>query len=141
MRYLVRAKGERFVERLRREVGRRRRPSRAMRGGAKKGGSLMANRRQFLRAAGSAAALAAFGARAQAPARREVRIGGKRVKVVDIHAHCAFREVGRLPAANAPRIAPPTLVLGPERIAEMDARGIDIQALSVNAYWWYSADR
>jgi aminocarboxymuconate-semialdehyde decarboxylase len=30
--------------------------------------------------------------------------------------------------------------VGPERIAHMDADGIDVQALSINAYW-YSADR
>jgi aminocarboxymuconate-semialdehyde decarboxylase len=105
----------------------------------------MANRRQFLRAAGAAAAGLAgagtLGAYAQ-PARKEIRVGGRRVKVVDVHAHCVFPEVTqRLPNARAPRVAPPTLVLGPERIQSMDERGIEIQALSVNTYWWYSADR
>jgi aminocarboxymuconate-semialdehyde decarboxylase len=38
-------------------------------------------------------------------------------------------------------VAPPTLVLGPERLKAMDERGIDVQALSVNTYWWYTADR
>jgi aminocarboxymuconate-semialdehyde decarboxylase len=105
----------------------------------------MANRRQFLQATGAAAAaatLTAFEARAQQPARKEIRIGGRRVKVVDVHAHCVFPEVSqRLPSAGAPRVAPPTLVLGPERFKSMDERGIDIQALSVNTYWWYSAER
>src|SRR5262245_30337416 len=103
----------------------------------------MASRRDFLHAAGAAAAgvLALGGVRAQG-ARKEIRVGGKRVKVVDIHAHCVFPEVTeRVPGANAPRAAPPTLVLGPERFKAMDERGIDVQALSVNAYWWYSADR
>jgi aminocarboxymuconate-semialdehyde decarboxylase len=107
----------------------------------------MANRRQFLRAAGDAAAgagLLAFGGgmlTAQ-PARKEIRVGGRRVKVVDVHAHCVFPEVSqRVPNAGAPRVAPPTLVLGPERFTVMDARGIDVQALSVNTYWWYSAER
>ena len=69
-------------------------------------------------------------------------IGGRRVSVIDVHAHCVFPEVSqRVPGINAPRVAPPTLVLGPERIAAMDERGIDIQALSVNTYWWYSANR
>jgi aminocarboxymuconate-semialdehyde decarboxylase len=101
-----------------------------------------ANRRQFLTAAGSAAAaLTAFGASAQA-SRKEVRVGGRVVRVVDMHAHCVFPEVTqRLPDARAPRVAPPTLVLGPERLATMDARGIEIQVLSVNTYWWYSAPR
>jgi aminocarboxymuconate-semialdehyde decarboxylase len=101
----------------------------------------MGNRRDFLQAAGAAVGLAAIGAHAQ-PARKQIRIGGRPVKVVDMHAHCVFPEVTRrLPNANAPRVAPPTLVLGAERFASMDERGIDIQALSVNTYWWYSADR
>jgi aminocarboxymuconate-semialdehyde decarboxylase len=92
-------------------------------------------------AAGAAAGLAAFGVDAQT-ARKEVRVGRKRMKVVDIHAHCVFPEVTqKLPNAKAPRVAPPTLVLGPERFASMDERGIDVQVLSVNTYWWYSADR
>jgi aminocarboxymuconate-semialdehyde decarboxylase len=94
-----------------------------------------------LQSAGAAAGLAALGVNAQ-PARKEVRVGRKRVKVVDIHAHCVFPEVTqKLPNAKAPRVAPPTLVLGPERFASMDERGIDVQVLSVNTYWWYSADR
>ena len=103
----------------------------------------MANRRQFLRATGAALSVAAFGAHAQpTPARKEIRIGDRRVKVVDVHAHCVFPEVTqRLPAAKAPRVAPPTLVLGPDRFKAMDERGIDVQVLSVNTYWWYTADR
>jgi aminocarboxymuconate-semialdehyde decarboxylase len=101
----------------------------------------MANRRQFLTAAGAAAGLAALGVNAQT-ARKEVLVGRKRMKVVDIHAHCVFPEVTqKLPNAKAPRVAPPTLVLGQERFASMDERGIDVQVLSVNTYWWYSADR
>jgi len=106
----------------------------------------MASRRHFLQAAGTvAAACAALGiaARARAQnARKEIRVGGKKVKVVDIHAHCVFPEVSeRVRGANAPRVAPPTLVLGPERFKAMDERGIDVAALSVNTYWWYSAER
>jgi aminocarboxymuconate-semialdehyde decarboxylase len=53
-----------------------------------------------------------------------------------------FPEVAqRLPSANPPRVAPPTVVLGPERFAAMDERGIDVQALSVNFFWWYARDR
>jgi aminocarboxymuconate-semialdehyde decarboxylase len=105
----------------------------------------MSSRRAFLRAAGAAAGVMAFGSvsplRAQ-PSRKEVRINGRRVKVVDIHAHCAFPEVAeRLPKANAPRVGLPELVLGPHSIQAIDERGIDVQALSVNQYWWYSADR
>jgi aminocarboxymuconate-semialdehyde decarboxylase len=102
----------------------------------------MSNRRAFLKAAGGAAlACGAFGAYGQAAPKR-VTVGGRRVTVVDVHAHCLFPEVAsRVPNVRVPRAAPPSLVLGPERIAAMDERGIDIQALSVNTYWWYSASR
>jgi aminocarboxymuconate-semialdehyde decarboxylase len=77
-----------------------------------------------------------------APARREVRVGGKRVKVVDIHAHATVPEVADLvkdsPLASFARGA---RALGPDRIVELDKRGIDVQALSVNVFWWYEADR
>ena len=102
----------------------------------------MSSRRAFLQAAAGAAL--AFGAPSALgqPAPKRVMLGGRRVVVVDVHAHCVFPEVARrVPGVNAPRFAPPTLVLGPERLAAMDERGIDVQALSVNAYWWYSANR
>src|SRR5512147_1033913 len=103
----------------------------------------MNTRRAFLRAAGGAiVAFGAAGVGAQAPARREVRINRRRLMVVDVHAHCMFPEVAtRVPGVNVPRALPPTLVMGPERIKIMDERGIDVQALSVNTYWWYTADR
>ena len=105
----------------------------------------MSNRRAFMRAAAGAAlafgAFGAVGAYGQAAPKR-VMIGGRRVSVIDVHAHCLFPEVAsRVPNVRVPRAAPPTLVMGPERIAAMDERGIDIQALSVNTYWWYTASR
>ncbi len=105
----------------------------------------MSDRRAFLRAAGGAALglgmFGSLGVAAQAAPKR-VLLGGRPVSIVDVHAHCVFPEVSRrVPGINAPRVAPPTLVLGPERLAAMDERGIDVQALSVNAYWWYSASR
>ena len=110
----------------------------------------ISNRRNFLLGAAAAAAagsfsgslheLSAFAAPAPAPARKQVMIGGRRVRVVDIHAHCV------IPAAQ--QVIQGTdvrgnfagfQVLGPERLVEMDKRGIDVQVLSVNAYWWYAA--
>jgi aminocarboxymuconate-semialdehyde decarboxylase len=32
-------------------------------------------------------------------------------------------------------------ILGPERLRVMDQQGVDVQALSINGYWWYEADR
>ena len=64
--------------------------------------------------------------------------------IVDIHAHCVFGEVADiLPEGMQRPFNPdfPGLTLGPDRLEVMDARGIDIQALSVNNYWWYAQDR
>ena len=71
--------------------------------------------------------------------RREVVVNGKRVKTIDIHAHCA------VPAAMAvikhPLEAPGLLMTDTGvRIAAMDAHGIDVEALSINPYW-YRAER
>jgi aminocarboxymuconate-semialdehyde decarboxylase len=102
----------------------------------------MSNRRDFLTAtgaAGLAALVSAFNARAQT--RKQVRVGGRDVKIIDIHAHCVFPEVNELPNANMPRAAVPTLVLGPSWLAAQDERGIDMQVLSINFYWWYARDR
>jgi aminocarboxymuconate-semialdehyde decarboxylase len=74
---------------------------------------------------------------AGAPRRREVVVNGRRVKTVDIHAHCAFPEANAMVGHT---LRPKTLVMAPERIRAMDEQGIDIEALSINPYW-YAADR
>jgi len=77
-----------------------------------------------------------------------VRIKGRRIRTVDVHAHCA------VPKANAlmnrgPAVAPPP---GPgnqprdvlsieaqglaDRLADMDAKGIDVSVLSINPNWY-----
>jgi aminocarboxymuconate-semialdehyde decarboxylase len=77
--------------------------------------------------------------------RREVSIGGRRVRTVDLHAHCFLPEVWDLvkdtplAAAAKPNLTP-TLALGPQRLIDMDAQGIDYQAININA-WGYSAER
>ena len=78
----------------------------------------------------------------RAAERREVKVSGKRVKVIDLHAHCAFPEVASLLVGTPlARQIPASMRIGTDRIAAMDARGIDMQALSVNQYWWYAAER
>jgi aminocarboxymuconate-semialdehyde decarboxylase len=106
----------------------------------------MIRRRRFLSSAGQAiAGLALMGGslKSLAQSRKEIFVANKRVKVIDIHAHCLFQEVAPIivgtPMENADLA--PFLSLTPKRIDEMDARGIDIAALSVNRYWWYAADR
>ena len=112
----------------------------------------MTNRRTFLKtAAGVGAAMATGGftlARAQAPAakRREVFVGRKRVKVVDIHGHFVIPDeitvVKDTPLArNVTNTANGALLLGPQRIQALDDFGIDVQVLSHQGGWWYGLGR
>jgi aminocarboxymuconate-semialdehyde decarboxylase len=80
---------------------------------------------------------------AQTPSvRRQVSIAGRRIKVIDVHCHCTIPEVAEVvkgtPLAKS---AGGGNVLGPARLEVMDKQGIDVQALSINGYWWYEADR
>jgi aminocarboxymuconate-semialdehyde decarboxylase len=83
-----------------------------------------------------------------APARRRVSIGGRRVTVVDVHAHTFVPEVWEVVkdtplAAVAKNNLTGAIALGPgtaTRLQYMDKEGIDVQAINVNA-WGYSADR
>src|SRR6266851_6090819 len=69
--------------------------------------------------------------------RRQVVVGGRRVKTVDVHAHCAVPEAMALMGRN---VSPQALIMGPERVQQMDAQGIEVEALSINPYW-YGAER
>src|SRR6266436_6083664 len=72
---------------------------------------------------------------------RDVRLGGKRVKVIDVHAHATIPEVADVVKGTPlARYAQGGRALGPERIQELDKRGIDIQVLDINTFWWYAAD-
>src|ERR1700687_2851479 len=111
----------------------------------------MATRRDFIKDAAGAMAGVATGVafvgcdlthsthvHAQPAARRrEVVVNGRRVKTVDIHAHCAFPQALALMEL---KVNPETLVIGTDRIRAMDEQGIDIEALSINPYW-YKAER
>lgn len=110
----------------------------------------MSNRRDFVRTLLCAASSCAIGgtsapaaARQGLPPRREVRVGGRRLTVLDVHAHCvipvepivkgsALAKMGGGQGDN---------VLGPKRLQVMDQQGVDIQALSINGFWWYAAER
>ena len=76
--------------------------------------------------------------------RRQVLVNGRRVKSIDVHCHCVIPEVEAIvkgtPFESSARGRGGN-VLGPERLAIMDRQGVDIQALSINGYWWYGADR
>src|SRR5919198_2687657 len=106
----------------------------------------MLTRRDFVKTGAGAAA----GFFIQAPpARREVSLGRRRIKVVDVHGHLSVPEVrdiikGTKLAEGGGRGGGGDqqggLVLGPDRIKALDEQGIDVQVLSVNAFW-YSAER
>jgi len=107
----------------------------------------MKSRRRFLYGlAGAGAGLFLSDQLLAQPKRREVTIGGKRIKTVDIHAHCFLPEVLDLlkdgPLAQTARgtLGTKTLVLGDQRLRDMDAQGIDYQVINVNG-WGYSAER
>ena len=79
--------------------------------------------------------------------RLPVLIKGKRVRTIDVHAHCLIpKALTLLPAAEAKSLYPPTKgskefdVVLDERLAGMDAQGIDLEVLSINP-WWYDKDR
>ncbi len=97
-------------------------------------------RRDFLKVAAGAMYL-----QAAAPKRREVSVGKKRVKVIDAHGHFVFPEEldavqGTPLARNVSNNLGP-LVLGPERLRVLDESGIDIQILTHQGGWWYTAER
>jgi len=108
----------------------------------------MSTRRQFLRGAGAAGGLAfcscalLHAARAQAPARQRlpVMVNGKRVKTIDVHAHCLFHEAVALMGERAPR--PQTrgsqemYIAVAQRLQAMDAMAIDMEVLSINPFWY-----
>lgn len=101
-------------------------------------------RREFLSSTGRIAtgALLSYPAlKALAQSRKEVFLAGRRVTVVDIHAHCDFLEVAPIIEGTSMAGANLNRILSPQRLVDMDERGIDIAALSVNRFWWYEADR
>src|SRR5206468_3414443 len=106
----------------------------------------MRTRREFVEEAAGAAGIAfvACNLSGAAPAqaqtrRREVVVNGRRVKTVDVHAHCAVPEAMALMGR---KVEPQTLLMSQpaDRIRAMDEQGIDVEALSINPYW-YKADR
>lgn len=100
----------------------------------------MPSRRDFVKGiAGATLSLQAVPAK-----RREVLIGKRRVKVVDIHGHFAApEELDIIKNTNLARNVSSTgpLVLGPARLQFMDQQGIDVQVLSHQGAWWYEADQ
>jgi predicted TIM-barrel fold metal-dependent hydrolase len=120
---------------------------------------VMTTRRHFLKG-GAAVTGIVFcgcgllrGAHAQQPARQKlpVMVGGKRIKTIDVHAHCQFPEAAALLAAGAAQVStslvdgrPRTEVTAmayievDKRLAAMDAQAVDMEVLSINPFWYGS---
>jgi aminocarboxymuconate-semialdehyde decarboxylase len=79
---------------------------------------------------------------AQAASRpREVVVKGRRVKTIDVHAHCVIPEAMDVLGMKASEHHQKGIVIVPEeRMQAMDAQGIDVEALSINPVW-YKAER
>jgi predicted TIM-barrel fold metal-dependent hydrolase len=104
----------------------------------------MSTRRAFIKnAVGAVAGIAFTGCSLQAQQselqtrvngrRREVVVNGRRVKTVDVHAHCVIAEAMALMGRKIERAE---LDMARDRIATMDAQGIDMEALSINPIWY-----
>jgi aminocarboxymuconate-semialdehyde decarboxylase len=112
----------------------------------------MTTRRTFLKgAAASGIGFCSCGmldaARAQPGAPRlPVKVGGKHVRTVDVHAHCYFHEAISLMGDEASKVLPPVkgvpehFIVVEQRLNEMDAMAIDMEVLSINPFW-YGKDR
>src|SRR5215510_6520023 len=121
----------------------------------------MQNRRDFLKTVGGAAAGAyvagrglpsfaqqrggggggrggrAGGAPAGPVQRKRISIGGRRVTVIDIHSHCTVDGVAEVVKGTPFERQAGGRALGADRIALIDSEGIDIQVLTIKAYWWW----
>jgi predicted TIM-barrel fold metal-dependent hydrolase len=112
----------------------------------------MTTRRGFLKGAGAAGvAFCSCGlarvARGQEAGRRlPVTVGGKRVKTIDVHAHCLFPEAVSLMGDDARGVNVPVngaenlVIAVADRLLQMDAMAIDMEVLSINPFW-YRKDR
>ena len=72
--------------------------------------------------------------------RRQVTIGGRRIRVIDGHAHCVIPVQHITKGTPLEKMGGGAALLGPERLQIMDQQGVDVQALTINNFWWYAAD-
>ncbi|HWX82938.1 MAG TPA: amidohydrolase family protein [Xanthobacteraceae bacterium] len=112
----------------------------------------MTTRRNFLKRAGAGMMFCSCGmlhaARAQqgGAQRLPVTVAGKRVKTIDVHAHCLFHEAVALMHDQGNRVEPRVkgaqemYIAVEQRLKAMDAQAIDMEVLSINPFW-YATDR
>ena len=112
----------------------------------------MTTRRDFLKGAAAGIVFCGcgmvHGVQAQAPRQKlPVSVGGKRIKTIDVHAHCHFREAGAVLGDAAASVQLPPVnnaaaafIEVEKRLAAMDEQAIDMEVLSINPFW-YGKDR
>jgi predicted TIM-barrel fold metal-dependent hydrolase len=138
-------------------------PPRREKGSPLQKGEAMPNRRDFIRSVvGASAGVVFVGckvcdtfAAGRSPQvgsgvkHKPAMVGKRRVKTIDVHCHVTVPEADALlkgtkfERGGRPGTARGGYVdagLSPERIQAMDEMGIDVQAVSINAFW-YSADQ
>ena len=71
--------------------------------------------------------------------RRQVTVGGRRVKTIDVHSHCVVPGIMEMMGQKTP--ANPSLVMSTGRLPQMDEQGIDVEVLSINPFWYSVGDR
>ena len=76
-------------------------------------------------------------------ARRHVVVNGRRIRVIDAHAHCIIPVQDIVAGTSLAKLGggAGNNILGPQRLQVMDQQGVDIQALTINGYWWYAAEQ
>jgi predicted TIM-barrel fold metal-dependent hydrolase len=87
---------------------------------------------------------APISAHAQEPKRRSlpVMVKGKRIKTVDVHAHCYFQQALDLINEKVENVIAPVkgipehFIVVENRLKQMDAMGIDMEILSINPFWY-----
>jgi predicted TIM-barrel fold metal-dependent hydrolase len=115
----------------------------------------MKTRREFLKDAASTATGIVFcscglldSAHAKAgttgaPRHLPITLRGRRIKTIDVHAHCLFREslnmLGDEANAAIPQVkgAQEHFIVIADRLRSMDEMGIDMEVLSVNPFWYH----
>ena len=72
-----------------------------------------------------------------------VKVAGQRVRTIDVHSHCHFREAGALLGPDAASVQLPPVNGAEEafieidrRLAAMDAQAVDMEVLSINPFWY-----
>jgi len=110
----------------------------------------MLTRRHFVKRAAAATGVVFCGcglrpaAHAQESGARRlpVALNGRRIKTIDVHSHCFFREAASLSGDPMPRFSPPIRGAGEAfieietRLKAMDAQGVDMEVLSINPFWY-----